>query len=254
MIQQRREAENQPAMWESSHYVFEVNFCPSAARQKLLTPELIKILHETFIDHPDYDAEHVPEFLQSDIYIRVFAGDELAGIFTADLFRTEGVPVLYLSVGLVSENGRSGGTVMLLSMGVTLSLASQAFGTDVFFVALRTANPRVVAKLWQNPWVRFYPRRDWHASEPRLTTLRPLFCAQAFGADRCDLEGIIFYDVYPIPPWNANPPWHHDETINDFCRHHLRPCGLDAILFLGPTQPPFADIPLSKLTWPLGPR
>jgi hypothetical protein len=155
------------------------------------------MLHETFIDHPDYDAEHLPEFLQSDIYMRVFVERELTGIFTADLFRTDGEPVLYLSVGLVTGHGRSGGNLMPLSMGLIIDLASQAFGLDDFFVALRTANPRVIAKLWQSRWVCFYPRRDWHSNDPRITNLRQHFCTQAFGADRCDLHGIIFYDIYP---------------------------------------------------------
>ena len=252
MIEQNQEPENSLAMYESPPYRFEVNFHLSASRQQHLRPELVKMLHETFLDHPDYDAEHLPEFLESDIYMRVFAEGELTGIFTADLFRTDGEPVLYFSVGLVPEHGRSGGALTSLSMGLTLDLASQAFGTDDFFVALRTANPRVVAKVWQNRWVRFYPRQDWHANDPRLATLRPHFCAQAFGADRCDLEGVIFYDIYPTPPWGAETPWHHDETINDFCRQHLRPQGLDAFLFLGPTQPPFADMLKSKMTWPLG--
>lgn len=254
MIEQNQKAENPLVMYESPPYRFEVNFRLSAARQQALRPELVKMLHETFIDHPDYDAEHLPEFLESDIYMRAFAEGELTGIFTADLFRTDGEPVLYFSVGLVPEHGRSGGTLLSLSMGLTLDLASKAFGTDDFFAALRTANPRVVAKVWQNRWVRFYPRRDWHAKDPRLASLRPHFCAQAFGADRCDLEGIIFYDIYPTPPWDGQRPWHHDETINDFCRHHLRPQGLDAFLFLGPTQSPFAELPRSKMTWPLGPR
>ncbi len=254
MNQQGCEAENPLAIWAHPPYRFEVNFSLSAARQQDLRPELIKMLHETFIDHPDYDAEHVPEFLESDIYMRVFAGGELIGIFTADLFRIDEEPVLYLSVGLATEHCRSGGTLMSLSMGLTLDLASQAFGTDDFFVAMRTSNPRVVAKLWQNHWVRFYPCKDWHANAPRVAALRPHFCVQAFGADRCDLEGIIFYDIYPVPPWGGKKPLHRDETINDFCRHHLRPQGLDAFLFLGPTQPPFTDMPLGKLTWPLGPR
>jgi hypothetical protein len=254
LIEQDREALTSMDIWESPPYCFEVNFRLSAARQQQLRPELIKMLHETFIDHPDYDAEHLPEFLQSDIYMRVFVEGELTGIFTADLFRTDGEPVLYLSVGLVTGHGRSGGNLMPLSMGLIIDLASQAFGLDDFFVALRTANPRVIAKLWQSRWVCFYPRRDWHSNDPRITNLRQHFCTQAFGADRCDLHGIIFYDIYPTPPWDAMRPWHHDETVNDFCRHHLRPQGLDAILFLGPTQPPFTDMPRGKMSWPLGPR
>jgi len=254
MNQRGHEPENPRVIWEYPPYSFEVNFCLSDATQQDLRPELIKMLHETFIDHPDYDAEHVPEFLESDIYIRVFVGKELVGIFAADLFRTDGEPVLYLSVGLVTEQGRSGGRLMALSMGITLELASQAFETDCLFVGLRTSNPRVVAKLWQNHWVRFYPRKDWHANDARVAALRPHFCVQAFGADRCDLEGIIFFDIYPVPPWGDKIPLHHDETINDFCRYHLRPQGLDAFLFLGPTQPPFTDMPRSKLTWPMEPR
>ena len=238
-------------MWVSPPYHFEVNFRLSAASQQRLRPELVRILHETFIDSPDYDAEHLPKFLESDLYVRVFAARNLAGIFTADLFRTDGNPVLHLSAGLVPEHGRSGGTLMQLSMGLTLDLASQAFGTDEFFVAIRTANPRVVAKLWENHWVRFYPRRDWRQKDPRLASLRSHFCTQAFGADRCDLEGIIFYDIYPVPPWGGKMPWHHDETVNDFCRRHLRPHGLDAFLFLGPTQTPLADLPRSQIAWPL---
>ena len=252
MVQPDRKAENTQAVWVSPPYSFEMNFRPSATRRQRLRPELTRILHETFIDSPDYDAEHLPEFLNSDIYMRVFAGEDLAGIFTADLFRTDGIPVLHLLLGLVSEHGRSGGTLMRLSMGLTLDLASQAFGTDEFFVATRTANPRVVAKLWQNRWVNFYPRRDWHQKDPRFTGLRKHFCTQAFGADRCDLDGIIFYDIYPVPPWGGEVPWHHDETVNEFCRHHLRPQGLDAILFLGPTQPPLEDLPQSRIVWPRG--
>ena len=244
-------AEKPPAKWESPPYHFEVNFRPSAARQQRLKPELVRMLHETFIDSPDYDAEYLPEFLESDIYMRVFAGGALAGIFTADLFRTDAHPVLHLTLGLVSEHGRSGGSLFQLSMGLAMDLACRAFGTDAFSVAMRTANPRVVAMLWQNTWVRFYPRRDWHQKDPRISSLQPRFCTQAFGADRCDPEGTVFYNIYPVPPWGGQTPWHHDEKVNDFCRRHLRPGGLDAFLFLGPSQPPFADLPRSRIAWPL---
>ncbi|MDY0041787.1 MAG: hypothetical protein RBS57_15855 [Desulforhabdus sp.] len=240
--------------WRVYSYLFELHFRPSAARQQQLRPELVELLHETFIDHPDYDSEHLPEFLAADIYMRVLVGGKLIGIFTADLLRTDGEPFVHLSAGLVKHHSRSGGALMQLSMGLTLDLACQAFGTAAFFVALRTANPRAIARLWANRWVRFYPRRNWHENDPRLTTLRRHFCAQAFGAERCDLEGIVFYDIYPTPPWGGNPPWHHDETVNELCRRHLRPHGLDAFLFIGPTLPPFEDIPQSGTLWPLGPR
>ena len=53
MIDQDQEAENPQAMYESPPYRFEVDFRLSAARQQHLRPELVKMLHETFIDHPE---------------------------------------------------------------------------------------------------------------------------------------------------------------------------------------------------------
>lgn len=252
-VQQKGNAECPLVALHIPPYFSEVNFGLNVARQQYLRSELANLLHETFIDHPDYDTEHLPEFLGSDIYIRVFVEGELAGIFTSDLFRTDGEPALHLSAGFVRPHSRSGGTLMQLSMGLTLDMACQAFETDDFFVALRTANPRVVSKRWKNHWVRFYPRQNWHESDPRLATLRRHFCVLAFGAERCDLEGIIFYDIYPAPPcWGSKTPWHHDDTVNDFCRRHLRPHGLDAFFFLGLTQPPLGDMPQSMVIWPLG--
>ncbi|MCF8130613.1 MAG: hypothetical protein K9N10_19035 [Deltaproteobacteria bacterium] len=250
MVYRDHEAKSNPAVWLSPPYRVEVDFRPNRARQRKLKPELVNLLHETFIDSPDYDAENLSEFLEADIYMRFFSEGTLAGIFTADLLYTDGNPVLHLTAGLVPKSSRSKGTLMPFSMGLTLDLASKAFNTDAFFVGMRTANPRVVAKLWQNRWIRFYPRRDWHNEDPRVKSLRPHFCNQAFGADRCDLRGIIFYDIYPVSPWGGKTPWHHDETVNDFCRRHLRPNGLDAFLFLGPTLPPFKDIPRSRIQWP----
>ena len=243
-------AAGQVPVWENPPYRFEVRFGLSSAEQRQLRPELVGLLHDTFINHPDYDAEYLPEFMQSDIYIRVLSGNGLAGIFTADLFHSKGKPVLHLVAGLVTPSARSGGQLMTLSMGLSIDLAAQAFGADDFYVGLRSANPRVVATLWQSPWVRFYPRLDDWTGDPVLADLRPHFCGQAFGADRCDLEGIIFFDIYPTPPWAGEIPWHHDERVNDFWRKHLRPQGLDAFLFMGPTTPPFEDMPRGRIAYP----
>jgi len=92
-IQQDGKAECPPVALQIPPYLFEVNFSLSVARQQHLRPELVNLVHETFIDHPDYDTEHLPEFLGSDIYMRVFVEGELTGIFTADLFRTDGEPI-----------------------------------------------------------------------------------------------------------------------------------------------------------------
>jgi len=92
-IQQDGKAESPPVALQIPPYLFEVNFSLSAARQQHLRSELVNLVHETFIDHPDYDTEHLPEFLGSDIYMRVFVEGELTGIFTADLFRTDGEPI-----------------------------------------------------------------------------------------------------------------------------------------------------------------
>ncbi|MCB2186093.1 MAG: hypothetical protein KQJ78_06725 [Deltaproteobacteria bacterium] len=243
-----------PAVWERPPYRLEAYFRPNAERQEALKPELAELLHATFLNHAGYDAEHLPEFLGSDIFLRVTDEKGLAGIFTADLVRTADQPVLHLTVGLTTPRARSGGGLMGLCMGLCLDLAAQAFATEEFYVALRTANPRVVARLWQTPWVRFHPRGDGEPEPPGLAALRPRFCPQVFGADRCDLAGVIFYDIYPIPPWEGRVPWHHDPAVNDFCLHHLRPAGRDAFLFLGPTRPPLPGETRGALAWPLGPR
>jgi len=240
--------------WESTQYSVEVNFSLTPSRREALKPELLAVVHQTFINHPDYDSEYIPEFLGSDLYLRVFHGQNLVGIFTADLVRTLNQPVLYLSAGFVLPQHRSGGTLLPLAMGLALDLASQAFGSDEFFAALRTANPRVVAKILKNPWVRFYPSLSWDENDPRLQVLTPHFCSQVFGTDRCDLQGRIFYNIYPVSPWNGHIPWHHDEKINNFCRKYLRPGGRDAFLFLGPTLPPMKGIPRKQVTWPLDSR
>lgn len=212
------------------------------------------MLHASFINHPAYDRENLPHFLGADIYLRVFSGQDLAGIFIAELLRSAGQPVAHLVVGMVLPGRRSGGSLMPLAMGLVLDLAVQAFGSDEFFVALRSANPRVVAKLWACPWVRFYPRPDWNQFDPRVQALAPHFCGQVFGADRCDLEGRLFYDIYPTPPWGGRVPWHHDEKVNEFCRRHLRDHGRDAFLFLGPTLPPLRGLTRGRVAWPQGRR
>lgn len=254
MQHEKKEEESIRIRWESALYSVEVNFGLSPSRRKNLEPELLAVLHQSFINHPDYDSEHLPEFMHSDLYLRIFHGRDLRGIFTADLVRILNHPVLHLSSGFVLPQYRSGGSLMSLAMGLTLDLAAQSFGGDEFFAALRTANPRVVAKLWETSWVRFYPRLSWEKNDSRLHELAPYFCSQVFGADRCDMEGRIFYNIYPVSPWNGQIPWHYDEKVNNFCRSHLRPDGRDAFLFLGPTLPPMTGIPRRQVVWPLGSR
>ena len=171
MTDSGKEADQPAQVWESASHRFTADFRADPARREQLRPGLMEILHESFIDHPDYDAEHLPEFLHSDIYLRAFRENRLAGVFTVDLLRVAGAPVAHLSVALVAAGRRSGGELMRLSMGLSLDLATQAFGTDHFFAGLRSANPRVVARLWRNPWVRYYPRRDWAENEPTVAAL-----------------------------------------------------------------------------------
>lgn len=244
------EIRHQTPIRPATLYRFEADFRPGPRRQAELRPELIGLLHEAFINHPAYDAQCLPEFLESDIFLRGFLGDELAGIFTVDLFRVQGQPVAHLSVALVAPGCRSDGALMDRSMALSLDLASQAFGSDHFFAALRTANPRVVGRLWHNQWVRYYPRPNLSDMGPEVMALLPHFSAQAFGQDTCDTEGIIFYDIYPTAPWRGQVPWHHDPAVNDFCRKHLRPVGTDAFLFMGPTRPPFSGMPRGEFEWP----
>jgi hypothetical protein len=238
------------AWLEEPPYKVEVNFGLSRRRQEELRPELEHVLHASFIDHPDYDRDNLPEFLASDLYLRVFMGRELAGIFTTDMLQVAGRPVCHLISGLVLPGMRSGGSLMSLCNGLTLDLASQAFGGDEFYVAMRSANPRVMAKLWKNPWVRFYPQPNWDEWDPLEREIRPGFGRQAFGGDRSSLVGRIFHDIYPTPPWGGKIPWHHDPKVNDFCRAHLSNHHRDAFLFLGPTTPPFEGMPRGRVKWP----
>lgn len=250
MTNNASQAAGQAAVWEDPPYRFEVRFGLTSAEQRQLQPELINLVHENFINHPDYDAEYSSEFMQSDIYMRVLGHGHLDGIFTADLWHINGHPVLHLILAMVASHDRSGGKLMTDSMGLTLDLAAQAFGTDHFYVGLRSANPRVAAELWRNPWVRFYPRLDDWAGDPALAKLRQQFSAQAFPGHRCDDGCSIYHDIYPTSPWEGEIPWHHDERVNDFWREHLRPQGLDAFLFMGPTAPPFEDMPRGRIAYP----
>ena len=126
------QAAGQAAVWEDPPYRFEVRFGLTSAEQRQLQPELINLVHENFINHPDYDAEYSSEFMQSDIYMRVLGHGHLDGIFTADLWRINGHPVLHLILAMVASHDRSGGKLMTDSMGLTLDLAAQAFGTDQY--------------------------------------------------------------------------------------------------------------------------
>ncbi len=238
-----------PARLALAPFTWEINFGLEPRRQQELAPELRQLLHQVFLEHPDYDRLHLPHFLGADLYLRAFRGSELAGIFLSELTHCAGEPVLHLILGL-ARPGAGQGQLMSTAMGLCLRLAAQAFGGEDFHAALRTANPRVVAKLWASPWARFFPRPDWSQGGARLKALRPRLCGQLFGSDRCSLEGIVFHEIYPITPWGGRVPWHHDEAVNRFCREHLGP--RDAFLFLGPTRPPLAGLPGEGLVWPEG--
>jgi len=92
MVYRDHEEKTNPAVWLSPPYRIEVNFRPNRARQQKLKPELVNLLHETFIDSPDYDAEHLSEFLEADIYMRFFSEGTLAGIFTPTFFIRTTIP------------------------------------------------------------------------------------------------------------------------------------------------------------------
>lgn len=237
-----------PARLHLEPCTWEINFGLSPKRRAELEPELRRLLHELFLDNPEYDRLYLPHFLGADLYLRVFQGPELAGHFISELTYSGEKPVLHLILGLARPTAGSRGKLIPLAMGLCLRLAAQAFGGEEFFVALRTANPRVVAKLWESPWVRFYPRADWGSGDERLRALRPRLCAQLFGGDRCSLEGVVFHDIYPEAPWRGKAPQHHDQRANRFCAQHLGP--RDAFLFLGFTQPPLDNLPGEGLAWP----
>lgn len=239
-----------PARLPLEPFTWEVNFGLSPRRRAELEPELRRLLHQLFLDHPEYDRQYLPHFLGADLYLRVFRGPELAGHFISELTYVDHTPVLHLILGMVFPQAASRGRLMSQAAGLCLRLASQAFGGEEFLVALRSANPRVVAKLWQSPWVRFYPRADWNTGDARLRALRPGLCGQLFGGDHCSLEGVVFHNIYPAPPWHGRPPQHHDQRANDFCARHLGP--RDAFLFLGPTLTPLRDLPGPGLGWPEG--
>ncbi|BEQ13290.1 hypothetical protein [Desulfoferula mesophila] len=239
-----------PAFVSLAPFTWEVNFGLGPEHREELRPELTDLLHRVFIDHPDYDRDYLPHFLAADIYLRAFRGKELAGHFISELVYVDGEPLLHLILGLAEPAASGRGRLMPQAMGLCLRLAAQAFGDEGFFVALRTANPRVVAKLWDSPWVRFYPRPDWSAGDQRLRALRPRVCGRLFGADRCSLEGTVFHEIYPAPPWRGRAPQHRDPRANRFCAEHLGP--RDAFLFLGPTRAPLEDLPAAGLAWPAG--
>jgi|GEM_PF-1992269 len=239
-----------PARLHLEPFTWEINFGLSPQRRGELEPELRRLLHEVFLQSPEYDRQYMPHFMGADLYLRVFRGPELAGHFISELTYCGGEPVLHLILGMVRPAADSRGRLMPVAMGLCLRLAAQAFGGQEFFVGLRTANPRVVAKLWETPWARFYPRPDWSQGDARLRALRPRLCGQLFGSDRCSLEGVVFHDIYPVAPWRGEAPQHHDQEANEFCARHLGP--RDAFLFLGPTQPPLDDLPGEGLVWPEG--
>ncbi|MCB2192474.1 MAG: hypothetical protein KQI62_12970 [Deltaproteobacteria bacterium] len=239
-----------PARVHLEPFTWEINFGLSPKRRGELEPELRRLLHELFLDHPEYDRLYLQHFLGADLYMRVFRGPELAGLFISELTHVDHHPVLHLILGMVRPRAASRGRLMPHSIGLCLRLAAQAFGKGDFYVALRTANPRVVAKLWESPWARFYPRLDWNTGDEQLRSLRPRLCGKLFGADRCSLEGVVFHDIYPEPPWHGKPPQHHDQRVNDFCADHLGP--RDAFLFLGPTKAPLTGLPGIELAWPRG--
>ncbi|MCB2227241.1 MAG: hypothetical protein KQH53_11240 [Desulfarculaceae bacterium] len=242
-------APRSPALVAAGGYEVEINFGLSPERQEELRPELRTMLHAAFIDHPDYDQEHLPQFLGADLYLRLSRQGEPAGIFCSELLEVGGEPVLHLILGLSPPELHGGGQLQPTAMGLTLELTAQAFGTAEFLVGLRTANPRVVSWLWRCPWVRFYPRRDWGKSDPQEQRLRRSFCDQVFGEDHCSLDGRTFRGIYPVHPWGGAVPWHHDERVNAFCREHISDHGSEAILFLGPTLPAVAGLP-RRAAWP----
>ena len=140
-----------PAFVPLAPFTWEVNFGLGPERREELRPELTDLLHRVFIDHPDYDRDYLPHFLAAEIYLRAFRGGDLAGHFISELAYVDGEPLLHLILALAEPGAGGRGRLMPQAMGLSLRLAVQAFGSEEFFVGLRTANPRVVAKAWDSP-------------------------------------------------------------------------------------------------------
>lgn len=222
---------------------------PSSARRARLAPALTRVLHESFLNHPDYDRDNLAGMLSSDLFLEVRGERGDCGLFLADFEQADGTPLLYLAAGFLLPECRSGGALHRDMIRLALAAAAASFNQADFLVALRTANPRVIAQLWRMPYFRLYPRPDWSESDPLAARVAPLFCRAHFGADRCEPSGRLFRDIYPAPPWGGQIPWHHDEAVNRFWREHLSPAGRDALLLLGPTTPEGWDFPLEPTGW-----
>lgn len=142
-------------------FTMEVNLGLAPQRRAELEPELMGLLHETFLDHSDYDRLYLPHFLGADIYLRAFRGQELAGIFIAGLAVYAGEPLLFLILGMTRPEAGSNGRLMPLATGVCLRLAS--------------LRPRLCGPLFGLDRCSFegaifrdsYPVAPWHGQAPQ---------------------------------------------------------------------------------------
>ncbi len=223
-------------------YDVDVHLGLDEQKKAELMPELARIVHATFIDHPEFDQQVLPAYLDCAVCSVIRTEDRIIGFVFANLLTVEEKPVLHLAGAYVLPLHQTHRLCQHRMVDVFLALAEERFGADEFFVVVRTPNPRAIASFWEMPCFKMYPRPDAPLADPELKSLARRFCRLTYGQAVYDEEASVVRKTYPVPPWNGRVPWHRRESVNRFCRSGLDASGRDALFLIGRTTPPLPKL------------
>lgn len=205
---------------------------------RLLLPRLTEIVHQTFIDHPEFDRVVLPGYLKSSYSSVIRLEETVIGFVFANLTQVGSRPLLHLAGAYVLPGHQNHSLCQHVMVKAFLALAAEDLGREDFFVAVRTPNPVAVGAFWDLPHFQIFPRPEEFAPDDELARIRREFCRQTYGLDGWQEESGIIVDTYPVPPYHGRSPRHRDDRVNRFVDRLIAPGGRDALLMIGRTTPP----------------
>lgn len=215
------------------------------AKQHLLS-DLKDIVHATFAQDPEFDRVTLGCYLDCDYVMVVRLAGKSVGFHIARPRIVDGRRLLHLSGAFLLPHCRGNRLVLGHIVDANLCLAAQQFGTEDYWVAVRTNQPKVVGSFMESPHFVLYPRPGAeHGQDGEAVTA---FAGACYAGQKFDAERAVFPGIFPEDSVKRKQYWHHNEEVNRFFQSRVDYRSGDALFLVGRTKPPLPDTMLGGET------